>query len=135
MPRFALLSRLCLAGLAGILVSPALLAAGISTTNKYAWSENAGWFNFNAINGNVQVYSDHLEGYVWAENIGWVRLGSYSGGGTHPYGNTSNIDYGVNHNGAGGLSGYAWSENAGWINFQTTYSQVAIDASGLLQKF
>lgn len=118
MSRFALLSRLGLAGLVGILVSPALLAAGISTTNKYAWSENAGWLNFNAINGNVQVYPDHLEGFVWAENIGWIRLGSHTGGGAHTYGNTSNTTYGVNHDGAGTLSGYAWSENAGWINFQ-----------------
>lgn len=125
MLRFALLLRLGLVGLAGMLISPALLAAGtaspaagISATNKYAWSENAGWLNFNAINGNVQVYADHLEGYVWAENLGWIRLGSHTGGGAHTYANTSNTTYGVNHNGTGGLSGYAWSENAGWINFQ-----------------
>jgi len=137
MLRFALLSRLGLIGLAGILVSPALLAAGISTTNKYAWSENAGWLNFNSANNSasVQIYADHLEGYVWAENIGWIRLGSHSGGGAHTYANNSNTTYGVNHNGNGGLSGYAWSENAGWINFQTTYSQVTIDATGVFDGY
>ena len=120
--RFALLSRLGLAGLVGILISPVLLAAGISTTNKYAWSENAGWLNFNSANNSasVQVYADHLEGFVWAENIGWIRLGSYTGGGAHTYTNNSNTTYGVNHNGNGGLSGYAWSENAGWLNFSAT---------------
>ncbi|MFO1421386.1 MAG: putative metal-binding motif-containing protein [Candidatus Competibacteraceae bacterium] len=118
MSRFAPLLRLGLVGLAGLLVSPALFAAGISTTNKYAWAENAGWLNFNATHGNVQVYNDHLEGYAWAENLGWIRLGSYTGGGTHPYGNTTAANYGVNHDGNGHLSGYAWSENAGWLNFQ-----------------
>jgi hypothetical protein len=118
MSRFALPLRLGLVVLTGLILSPALLAAGISATNKYAWAENAGWLNFNATHGNVQVYADHLEGYVWAENIGWIRLGSHSGGGAHTYANTSNTSYGVNHNGAGGLSGYAWSENAGWLNFQ-----------------
>lgn len=135
MSRFALLSRLGLAGLVGILVSPALLAAGISTTNQYAWSENAGWLNFNATNGNVQVYADHLEGFVWAENLGWIRLGSHTGGGAHTYTNNSNTTYGVNHNGAGTLSGYAWSENAGWINFQTSQSQVTIDATGVFDGY
>ena len=118
MSHFALLSRRCLAGLAGILVSPALLAAGISATNKYAWSENAGWLNFNASWSNVQVYPDHLEGFVWAENLGWISLKGTA---------QNSTPYGVNHNGNGGLSGYAWSENAGWINFQTTYSQVTIN--------
>lgn len=86
----------------------ASLAAGISPTDKYAWSENTGWLNFNATNGNVQIYADHLEGFVWAENIGWISLKGTA---------QNSTPYGVNHNGAGVLSGYAWSENAGWINF------------------
>ena len=32
----------------------------------------------------------------------------------------SSVDFGVVHNGLGGLSGYAWSENAGWISFSCT---------------
>lgn len=116
----------CLA-VVGLLVNPAAFAAGISASGQYAWSENAGWLNFNATNGNVQVYPDHLEGFVWAENLGWIRLGSHSGGGAYTYANTSNTTYGVNHDGHGQLSGYAWSENAGWIHFQG----VTIDANGL----
>ena len=121
---------LCLLGWA--LASP---AAGISATNKYAWAENAGWLNFNAANGNVQVYTDHLEGFVWAENFGWIRLGSHIGGGAYTYANNSNTTYGVNHDGNGHLSGYAWSENAGWINFQTSQSQVTIDANGIFDGY
>lgn len=116
MSHFALLSRLGLAGLAGMLISPALLAAGISTTNKYAWAENAGWLNFNATSGNVQVYSDHLEGYVWAENLGWISLKGTA---------QNSTPYGVTHDGNGHLSGYAWSENAGWINFGATANNPA----------
>ena len=96
---------------------------------KFAWSENAGWLNFRPTGGGVTVYADHLEGYAWAENIGWVRLGSYIGGGTHTYGNTSAADYGVNNTG-GVLSGYGWSENAGWINFKPTDGGVTIDGGG-----
>ena len=96
---------------------------------KFAWSENAGWLNFRPTHGGVAVYDDHLEGYAWAENIGWVRLGSYTGGGAHPYANTSATDYGVN-NASGVLSGYAWSENAGWINFSPTHGGVTIDGAG-----
>ena len=118
-PRRVATFGLALVGLLGLLLSSALLAAGISATHQYAWAENAGWLNFNSLNNSasVQVYADHLEGYVWAENLGWIRLGSYSGGGAHTYTNDAAATYGVNHDGAGNLSGYAWSENAGWINF------------------
>lgn len=102
-------------------------AAVIADTDPYAWSENAGWLNFKATAGNVQVHNDHLEGFVWHENLGWMRLGTY-GGGSHTYTNTSATDYGVNRDSAtGALSGYAWSENAGWINFGATNGNAAVD--------
>ncbi len=123
--------------LAGLLISPALFAAGISATDKHAWAENAGWLNFNSATNSagVQVYPDHLEGFVWAENLGWIRLGSHSGGGAHTYANTARDNYGVNHNGAGRLSGYGWSETVGWIKFQTPHSQVTLDASGVFNGY
>ena len=98
----------------------------IDTSNKYAWSENAGWLNFRPTNGGVTVHDTYLSGYSWAENIGWIKLGS----GTGPYGNTTSTNWGVNHdNSTGALSGYAWSENAGWINFDSTNGLVTIDPS------
>jgi hypothetical protein len=62
-------------------------AGNISDADKYAWSETAGWLNFNPghVNAGVTVYSDHLEGFAWGENIGWVKLGSHTGGGSHTY--------------------------------------------------
>lgn len=99
----------------------------IDTSNKYAWSENAGWLNFNpTTNGGVTVHDTYLSGYAWAENIGWIKLGS----GTGPYSNTTSANWGVNRDsGTGALSGYAWSENAGWINFDSSNGQVIIDTS------
>ena len=100
----------------------------IDPTEKWAWSTNAGWLNFSPTHGWGAVYPDHLEGFIWWENVGWIRLGTHEGGGSHSYGNTSNLDYGVNNDGAGNLSGYAWSTAAGWINFDPAGSeQVSID--------
>ncbi|MBU0968818.1 MAG: PKD domain-containing protein [Proteobacteria bacterium] len=96
----------------------------ISATNKYAWSETAGWANLRPSHGGVMISGSHLSGYTWLENIGWVKLGSDGGG---PYANTDASNWGVNHDGAGHLSGYAWSETAGWINFNCSHSQVTID--------
>ncbi len=119
---------LLLAPLLALLVTAIVLASeGIDATDKWAWGSNSGWLNFNPTHGGVTVYSDHLEGYAWAENVGWIRLGSYTGGGTHTYNNSSNSDYGVNNDGNGNLSGYAWGTNIGWINFNPSHSQVTID--------
>ena len=76
-----------------LMVNPSLSNAGnISSTDKYAWSENAGWISFNSTHSSVTVYSSYLEGYIWAENIGWIKLGNSAGG---PYNNTSSSDWGV----------------------------------------
>jgi len=82
------------------------------------------------------VYPDHLEGYAWAENVGWIRLGTYTGGGTHTYANTSATNYGVNRNtGTGALSGYAWSTTAGWINFSPSNGGVTVSAAGVFSGY
>ena len=102
-------------------------AGNIDSVNKWAWSTNAGWINFNPANGGVTVCADHLEGYAWGENIGWIRLGTFSGCAAHTYSNASTADYGVNKNPSGVLSGNAWGTNAGWIKFNPTFGGVRID--------
>jgi hypothetical protein len=116
-------------GIALCLLGAARAGAGsnIDPTDKYAWSTNAGWINFNPTHGGVTVYADHLEGYAWAENVGWIRLGAYTGGDPHHCDNTTKDNYGVNNDGSGNLSGYAWSTNVGWINFNPTHGGVTID--------
>lgn len=103
----------------------------VSTTDKYAWSENVGWVNHKPTNAGVTVYTDHLEGYAWSENVGWIKVGSYSGSGAYNYVNSSTDDWGVNRSGSA-LSGFAWSELAGWINFSPANGGVTLDpANGL----
>jgi hypothetical protein len=78
------------------------------TGSQYAYSENAGWFNFEPNQGpGVTVSFAKLTGYVWGENIGWINLDP----------NICDPNVGIRNNGTGQLSGYAWAENIGWINF------------------
>jgi len=129
--RWVLLCLMCVTCLA--LQRAWAVDCNISTTNKYAWSENVGWTNWHASNACVTVAPTYLAGYVWAENIGWIKLGGTAGpSGTPPqYPNSDQTNYGVNRDsGTGALSGYAWSENAGWINFDSTNSQVTMDGDG-----
>lgn len=100
----------------------------IDSTNKYAWTENAGWINVAPANGGVTVHYDGTSGYLtglaWGENIGWTKMGDDTDG---PYANTSATDWGVNLDASGKLSGYAWGENVGWINFGHAYCDASIN--------
>lgn len=102
----------------------------IDPDDRWAWSTNGGWINFNPVHGGVTVYADHLEGYAWGENVGWIRMGAHTGGGLHTYGNASAGDYGVNVDGNGNLFGYAWGTSVGWINFAPDHGGVTIDLVG-----
>ena len=92
--------------------------------SQYAYSENAGWLNFEPNQGpGVTVSDNKLTGFVWAENIGWINLspGTYGG---------------ISNDGTGILSGFAWGENVGWINFDpnvpcdANHYGVIIDSEG-----
>lgn len=98
-------------------------SAGIDSTSRYAWTENAGWLDFGTSQGNVAVGDAALTGYAWGENLGWISLNCA---------NTDScaaVDYKVANDGAGNFSGYAWGENAGWIVFNcaTTDSCAGVD--------
>lgn len=103
-------------------------AGNINPINKWAWSTNSGWLNFNPTAAAVRVCRDHLEGFAWAENLGWIRLGTFNSVCTlHTYSNTTTADYGINRDSSGKLSGNAWSTNAGWIKFNPTHGGVTIN--------
>ena len=100
------------------LLTSAVSAQSIDPSNAFAWGENIGFLNFNAVDESnpehVFVFSDHLAGFVWCENIGWLNLGPGAG----PYTNADGSTFGVNRDPVTDeLSGFAWSENAGWVNF------------------
>ncbi len=116
----------------------ALPAQASNITDRYAWSETAGWINFRPPheNAGVTVHNDHLEGFAYAGNIGWIRLGGPSGGDSPDYyANTDRTDWGVNRDGHGNLSGYAWSEAAGWIRFDPPHKNAGVTLDPSTGKF
>ncbi len=96
-----------------LLLAGTAFAEGMSSTNKYAWSENAGWINFRPGSGNVVVTGTGMTGYAWNDVYGWINLAPAHGG--------------VLNDGNGTLSGNAWGEQTGWINF----SGVTIGSDGM----
>jgi hypothetical protein len=103
-------------------------AGNIDATSEHAWSENGGWVEGAAAQGELTVHFDgssgYLSGHAWGENIGWVKFGANTGG---PYVNTSSTDWGVNLSSSGTLSGHAWGENVGWIKFDPSYGGVTVN--------
>lgn len=99
-------------------VSRVFADSTINSSDKYAWSANAGWVNLEGdFSSGVVTTESYLSGYAWAANIGWIHFGDGTPNNSYHYANNSAADYGVNHDGAGNLHGYAWSANTGWINF------------------
>jgi hypothetical protein len=103
-----------------------LASAGtISSTNRYAWSENIGWIDFGTTQGNVQITDTEITGYVYSPKIGWISLHCINDN------SCATVSFRVSNDGQGNLSGYAYSENAGWIDFNPQETTgVSIDASG-----
>lgn len=110
------------------LASPCLAQSNISQTDKFAWSENAGWLNWRdaaSASSGVQVAPTFLQGFIWAENVGYINTGN----GSAPYANTSGTTFGVNIGPGGYLNGLAWGENIGWVNFDTLSALGAANAA------
>lgn len=95
-----------------IVASASQTSGTIDATNKYAWSNQAGWVNFGAANGNMLISDAGITGYAWNSNYGWINMAPANGG----------VSIAAN----GALSGYAWGTNLGWINF----SSASINSSG-----
>jgi hypothetical protein len=130
--------------LIGTLLLTSLASATLAQSNvdpgaSFAWAENIGWCNFFADGTNgVAMTADLLHGYVWSENEGWIHLGDGTPEEGSHYSNESATDYGVNHDGAGGLYGCAWGENIGWIDFDTSGSggsQATVTPAGTLSGY
>ncbi len=117
--------------LVALTASPSVAATDVPmlSTNRFAWSENAGWMNASPSNGVGAVIhfdgnNSFLSGCVWCENAGYVSLASSSAG---PFANTQSNNWGVNMNGDWQLSGFGWSESLGWINFAPSGAPVIVD--------
>lgn len=123
--------------LAGVLAPWIAEASNVDPTARYAWGENIGWCTWlPAQEGGVTLTPSVLSGYAWCENAGWLNFGDGAPADGYHYSNTSETDFGVNHDGAGGLYGYAWAENIGWVNFSTTKgTQVTVTPAGELSGY
>ncbi len=101
-----------------LLIAAATATPALAQSTGFAWSENAGWVNFDAGNGNTQgpaYQTTAITGFAWSENLGWINLGSTAN--PPPRDTQTGGAFGVGIDDDGYLFGYAWSENAGWISF------------------
>lgn len=91
----------------------AVADTNIDSTNRWAWSDNAGWWDFYS-SDTVEVDGQELRGYA-SSSIGWMALNCNS----TPNGDTcSESDFRVTNPGATGeLSGCAWNDTQGWVSF------------------
>ncbi len=118
-------------GLTAVLIHLAIQAGSkadttINESDKFSYSANAGWLNWRhqqPTESDGVVFGHYfLSGYAYAANFGWVFFGNGKPANGIRYGNISDSDSGVNHDGGGNLSGYAYAANVGWINFQWNLS-------------
>ncbi len=122
----------------------------IDTTNRHAWSDVSGWWDFHYYH-NVVVGTSSLSGYA-SSSISEISLDCH----TSPTGDicsTSNYQV-TNPDGGGSLSGCAWNDQVGWISFwcgdgdcdgsgvedaSSTCSnavyRVTVDANGIFQDY
>jgi hypothetical protein len=116
---FRRLGCLVFAGIA--LVASGRAQSTISPASKFAYGGNVGWVSFRhdqpVSPAGVTVTEHVLAGFVYAANVGWLNVGDGTPANDVRYSNTSAADWGVNHDGFGGLRGYAYGANIGWVNF------------------
>lgn len=122
-----------------VLAGLGAIASGDSTidpAHPYAYGSNIGWINSRADGTFGAVIGQYYcVGYIYSANVGWVSLGGGFPANGHTYGNGSADDFGVNHNGEGGLSGCAWGANVGWISFEATGNPRVDLRTGILSGF
>ncbi len=110
-----------------LIASCASAETTVDAGHPYAYAANAGWMNTagDVVNG-VQVGTSYCAGNLWSPTCGWISFGNRPANGWQ-YQNDSATDWGVNHDGLGGLTGYAYGANIGWITFEKTYGKPRLD--------
>ncbi len=100
----------------------------VDSTNKWAWNDIRGWFNFYSTN-TVQVSSTKVTGYAVFEDIGasFIALDCA----TSPNGNIcSTSNFSVTRNSStGDLSGWAWNDLIGWISLNCSDPGICVTSS------
>lgn len=143
MKRHAKTWALALTGLVLLLALPVTAATTINAANAHSYGANFGWMNWRGdVNNGAVIGEFRCSGFIYAANVGWIHLGDGSPANGVRYENNSAADFGVNHDGAGGLYGFAWGANIGWLNFTNRdaagvpFARPSVDlASGRLSGF
>ncbi len=89
---------------------------GIDTTDRWAWSDVAGWIDFHGPGNGVNVKNDRLKnyGFFYSDPTSYIALDCQ----TTPNGNIcSSVDFYTSNDSSGNLAGWAWNDAYGWISF------------------
>lgn len=115
-----------LAALASALgLDHSLADSSIATGREFAYGANLGWTNWKydpATPEGAVVGLYNLQGRLYAANVGWISLGDGAPNNGIQYAQT-NGEWGVNHDGTGGLTGFAYGANVGWILFDQNWTR------------
>lgn len=133
MKRSIVIEALAITGCVGLVLADTT----IDPAYPYAYGANMGWIHTRTdITNGAVIGQYYCAGHVWAANCGWIALGSGTPSNGHAYANNSAVDWGVNHDGAGGLTGYAYGANIGWVTFEQTYGQPRVELrTGILSGY
>lgn len=106
-------------------VTAAQAGSTIDPAAHQSYGANIGWLDWQydaSTPEGVTVSSYLLHGKIYSANVGWID----TGGGVPSSGMyyaQSGGEWGVNHDGSGGLIGYAYGANIGWIVFDSSLSE------------
>jgi len=100
-------------------VHVSLADSTVHTSDRHAYGANIGWTNWKwdtvtPDGASLEPYL--LRGKIYAGNVGWIDLGDGAPADGVFYAQTGG-EWGVNHDGSGGLTGWAYGANIGWIRF------------------
>lgn len=110
----------CLLALCGVVgATTAHADSTVHTSDRHAYGANVGWTNWKwdpATPEGASLEPYLLRGRIYAGNVGWIDLGDGAPADGIFYAQTGG-EWGVNHDGSGGLSGWAYGANIGWVLF------------------
>ena len=116
-----------------VAVGHAAADSTIAPSSAFAWSGNAGEFNWRPSAANGVLTGEYVSsGMIWAANAGWISVGSGAPANGIRYANTDGADCGVNVLATGALRGLAWGANIGWVSFEETGNPRIDFATGIL---
>ncbi len=118
------------------LVTQIAYSTSIDPGNQYGYGANTGWAVAADLDNGLVIGQSYCSGYIYSANVGWINCGDATPDNAIAYSNTSEADFGLNHDGFGNITGLAYSANIGWIIFEQTFGKPKVNlATGYLSGF